>query len=116
SGRKRARECYEINQYVGPAPVTATQYANAVDAQKPQRGWLSRESLAKAYRHMVLGPRILSQIGPAVNSGKSLLMYGQPGNGKTYLAEALMELESNAVFLPYAIEHNGSIITIYDPL
>jgi predicted ATPase with chaperone activity len=116
SGRKRARECYEINQYVGPAPVTATQYATAVEAQKPTKGWLTRESLAKAYRHMVLGPQTLSQIGPAVNSGKSLLMYGQPGNGKTYLAEALMELESSAVFLPYAIEYNGSIIQLYDPL
>jgi len=65
---------------------------------------------------MVLAPRTLSQIGPAVNSGKSLLMYGQPGNGKTYLAEALMKLESSAVFVPYAIEYNGSIIQMYDPL
>jgi predicted ATPase with chaperone activity len=116
SGRKRARECYEINQYVGPAPVPVSQYTAAVEAQKPQKGWLTRDSLAKAYRHMVLSPRALSQIGPAVNSGKSFLMYGQPGNGKTYCAEALMKLESNAVFVPYAIEYNGSIIQFFDPL
>ena len=91
SGRKRARECYENNQYVGPLPVPATQYMAAVEAQKPAKGWLTSESLAKAYRHLVLGPRTLSQIGPAVNSGKSLLMYGQPGNGKTFLAEALLK-------------------------
>ena len=116
SGRKRARECFEVNQYVGPAPVPAVQYMGAVEAQKPQKGWLSRESLSRAYRHMVLGPRTLSQIGPAVNSGKSLLMYGQPGNGKTYLAEALMELEASAVYLPHAIEYNGAIIQFFDPL
>src|SRR5579871_4691587 len=102
SGRKRARECYEINQYVGPAPIPINQYTAAVEAQKPPKGWLTRESLARAYRHMVTSPRTLSQIGPAVNSGKSLLMYGQPGNGKTYLAEALMKLESSPVFVPYA--------------
>jgi predicted ATPase with chaperone activity len=116
SGRKRARECYENNQYVGPAPVPAAQYLVGVDAQKPKKGWLTRESLSKAYRHMVTGPQTLSQIGPAVNSGKSLLMYGQPGNGKTYLAEALIKLESSAVFVPHAIEYNGSIIQFFDPL
>jgi len=115
-GRKRARECYEINQYVGPAPVPASQYLVAVEAQKPQKGWLTRETLSKAYSHVVLGPQTLSQIGPAVNSGKSLLMYGQPGNGKTYLAEALIKLESSAVFVPHAIEYNGSIIQFFDPL
>src|SRR5579864_61027 len=94
SGRKRARECYEINQYVGPAPIPLSQYTAAVEAQRPAKGWLTRATLAKAYRHMVLSPRTLSQIGPAVNSGKSFLMYGQPGNGKTFLAEALMKLES----------------------
>jgi len=116
SGRKRARECYENNQYVGPAPVPAAQYMAGVEAQKPKRGWLSRETLEKAYRHVVLAPKTLSQIGPAVNSGKSLLMYGQPGNGKTYMAEALIKLESSPVFVPHAIEYNGSIIQFFDPL
>ena len=116
AGRKRARECYEINQYVGPAPVPLSQYLVAVEAQKPPKGWLTRQILERAYSHVVLGPQTLSQIGPAVNSGKSLLMYGQPGNGKTFLAEALIKLESSAVFVPHAIEYNGSIIQFYDPL
>ena len=101
---------------MGPAPVPAAQYLAAVDAQKPPKGWLSKDLLSKAYRHMVLSPGTLSQIGPAVNSGKSLLIYGQPGNGKTFLAEALIKLESNPVFVPHAIEYNGSIIQFFDPL
>jgi predicted ATPase with chaperone activity len=116
SGKKRARECYEVNQYVGPAPVPATQYIAAVEAQKPPKGWLTRDSLAKAYHHAVLSSKTLSQIGPAINSGRSLLLYGHPGNGKTYLAEALIKLDSVPVFVPHAIEYNGSIIQVFDPL
>jgi predicted ATPase with chaperone activity len=65
---------------------------------------------------MVLGPDILSRIGPAVSSGNSFLIYGQPGNGKTFLAEALINLDQSAIYMPYAIEHQGSIIQIYDPV
>jgi len=64
---------------------------------------------------MVLGPDILEQIGPAVSSGNSALIYGQPGNGKTFLAEALVNLNKSAIFMPYAQEYQESIIQIYGP-
>jgi hypothetical protein len=115
-GRKRCRESSGASQYTGPAPVPLAQYVAAVRAQKPPRGWLNRDTLARAYRHMVTGPEVFSQIGPAINSGKSLLIYGNPGNGKTYLAEALLGLDSANVFIPYALEFNGTIIQVYDPL
>jgi hypothetical protein len=116
AGRKRAREYADVHQYAGPAPVPLNQYAAAVDAQRLRRGWLTREVLARAYRHMVMSASSLDQIGPAVNSGKSFLIYGQPGNGKTYLAEALINLESTPIFVPHAIEYNGTIIQLFDPL
>src|SRR5262249_34039355 len=81
AGRVRVRESPEHNQYIGPAPVPMEQYAIAVRQQRPKRGWLTREALKQAYRGMIVSPRVLSQIGPAVNSGKSFLIYGQPGNG-----------------------------------
>jgi predicted ATPase with chaperone activity len=115
-GRKRAREFAEINQYVGPAPVPLSQYSAAVEAQRLGRGWLTPEALTRAYRHMVINPETLDLIGPAVNSGRSFLIYGQPGNGKTYMAEALVNLESSPVFIPHAIEYNGLIIQLFDPL
>ncbi len=115
-GRKRCRESAGSSQYTGPAPVPLAQYVTAVRAQKPPKGWLNRETLAKAYRHMIVGPEIFSQIGPAINSGKSLLIYGSPGNGKTYLAEALLGLDTADVYIPYALEYNGTVIQVYDPL
>jgi hypothetical protein len=116
SGRKIARDFLEINQYTGPAPVPISQYAEAVQAQRLLPNWLTPERLAKAYTHMVVGEDVLDQLGPAVNSGKSFLIYGQPGNGKTYLAEALFNIRSSDIFLPHALECQGNIIHLYDPL
>lgn len=116
SGRRIARDYLDINQYIGPAPVPISQYWEAVKAQRLPQNWLTPERLAKAYTHMVVGDNVLDQLGPAVNSGKSFLIYGQPGNGKTYLAEALFNIKSSDVFVPYALESQGNIISIYDPL
>ncbi len=115
-GRAQAREFMEHNQYMGAAPVPLEQYVEQVRRQRQPEGWLTPEKLARGYGHMVVTPRILSQIGPAVSAGKSLLIYGQPGNGKTYLAEALMKLDDTPVFIPHAIICRGNIIRIFDPV
>src|SRR5579883_1523881 len=85
SGRARAREHLESNQYSGPAPVPLDQYVSLVRQQRPREGWLTKEALAKAFKGMVLTESILRQIGPAISSAGSLLLHGQPGDGKTFL-------------------------------
>ncbi len=116
AGREHTREFLEKNQYVGPAPVPLYQYTLVVRNQRRQAGWLTREALAHAYRKMVVTPGILSQIGPAVSSGNSFLIHGQPGNGKTYLAEALANLDDSCIYVPHAIECNGAIVQVFDPI
>jgi predicted ATPase with chaperone activity len=116
TGRTAARESMESNQYAGPAPVPLFQYNYIVRRQRRTEGWLTPETLAHAYRRMVMTPRILSQIGPAVSSGNSFLIYGQPGNGKTFLAEALGNLDDSCIYVPYALECQGSIIQVFDPI
>ncbi len=116
SGRNLTREYLDKNQYTGPAPVPLFQYAYFVRNQRRQDGWLTPEALAHAYRRMVVTPRILSQIGPAVSSGNSFLIYGQPGNGKTFLAEALGGLDDSCIYVPHAIECQGNIIQVFDPI
>ncbi|HEY3937871.1 MAG TPA: hypothetical protein VGL97_10600 [Bryobacteraceae bacterium] len=115
-GRHLARDYLDTNQYVGPVPVAIDHYRAAVEAQKMPASWLTLERLQKAYSHMITTGAMLDQIGPAVSSGKSLLIYGQPGNGKTHIVEALANINSSPIYVPYALECQGNIIQIHDPI
>jgi predicted ATPase with chaperone activity len=116
SGRALAREYLQHNQYAGPVPVPLYQYTEVVRRQKLRDNWLSPETLVKAFRHLVVEKDILAQIGPAVNASKSFLIYGKPGNGKTALAESLFGVETEPIYMPYALECQGNIIQLYDPI
>ena len=70
----------------------------------------------KALSGMVLTEHLLSQVGPAISSANSMLVYGKPGNGKTYLIESLNNLEAAPVFVPFAIECQGNIVQVFDPI
>lgn len=116
AGRARAREYIEANQYAGAAPVPIAQYIEMVRRQRPRAGWLTKAALRKAFSGMVMTERTLSQVGPAVSSANSMLIYGKPGDGKTYLVESLNHLEGSPIFLPYALECQGNIVQLFDPV
>jgi DNA-binding MarR family transcriptional regulator len=116
SGRNLTREYLENNLYAGPAPVPLYQYTEVVRRQKLRDNWLNPTLLKEAFRHLVVEQDILAQIGPAVNASKSFLIYGQPGNGKTALAEALFRVDTDPIYMPYAIECQGNIVQLYDPI
>ncbi len=115
-GRKVGRDYLANNHYVGPAPVPISQYTAAIHAQQMPPNWLRPERLVKAYSHMVVTETMLDQIGPAVSAGKSFLIYGHPGNGKTQLAEALARIQTTDIYIPYALEFQGNIIQLFDPI
>lgn len=116
AGHKRAREFMESDQYVGQAPVSLAQYAEMVRLQKLPQGWLTKEALAEAFHGLVMSEAILSQIGPAISSGTSLLVYGKPGDGKSAMIEALANLDAAPIFVPFAIECQGNVIQVFDPV
>ncbi len=116
TGRNLTREYLENNQYTGPVPVPLYQYTEVVRRQRLPENWLTPDSLKHAFKHLVVEQDILARIGPAVNSNKSFLIYGQPGNGKTALAEALFRVEASPIYMPYAIECQGNIVQLYDPI
>ncbi len=116
AGRGRAKEYLENNQFLGPAPVPLSTYWDAVRNQTVEAGWMTKEVLERAFSGAIVTDEFYSKLGPAVNSFKSLLIYGRPGNGKSYLSEQLTRLDTEPVYIPYAIEADGNIIKVYDSL
>ncbi len=116
SGRDRAREALAANSYVGAAPVPLDQYRAVIKAQTIRRARVHRAKLEAAFSHIVLHPTMIELIGPAINSGRSLFLYGDAGNGKTLMAEAIAGLLGGAMFVPHAVDIDGQIMTVYDPV
>lgn len=115
-GRDRAREVMEVNQYVGPAPVPLSVYKEWVARQSIRRVQINRDVIRDGFGHLVFDERFLEQMGPAINSGKSLFLYGHAGNGKTTIAEAIARMMGGSLYLPYALEIEGQIAVLYDPV
>src|SRR5713101_5739732 len=116
-GKGRALEALAINQYVGPLPVSLVDYVNQVQAQTVRRMDVNPSAVQKAFQDLVLDPQVLRQLGSALVSGKAIFLYGPSGTGKTTVAETLSCLfEQENVWIPHAVENDGQIITIYDPL
>ena len=116
AGRARAKEYLSHNQFLGPAPVPLRDYSQAVQAQKVSPGWCTIDVLRKAFQSAVVTDEFFTKLGPAVNSFKSLLIYGAPGNGKTFLAEQLHNTDSDPIFIPYVIQAEGQYIKVFDSL
>ncbi|HEY8534887.1 MAG TPA: hypothetical protein VIL25_00505 [Vicinamibacterales bacterium] len=115
-GRERAAAAFDANGYVGPAPVPLHQYTAMMARVRDERGFLTRERIASGFEHLVVSQRMLDQLGPAVNSGKSIFLYGPPGNGKTVVAEGIGRALGGDMYVPWALDVDGQIITIFDPV
>ncbi|MGH7631771.1 MAG: ATP-binding protein [Gemmatimonadales bacterium] len=116
AGRDRAREALASSQYVGPAPVPLDQYREWTMRQSISRVHIAREGVRAGFQGMVITNSTLEMLGPAINSAKSLFLYGAPGNGKTMIAETIARLLGGTLYIPYATEVDGQIIVLYDPV
>ena len=116
-GSARAREMLERNQYIGPAPVPLRVYIDGARKQSLRHIRIRPSEIKEAFAHLVINKSIFEQIGPATNSGRSIFLFGPPGNGKTSIAEAIggMILRDE-LYIPYALEAGGSVIKFYDPI
>ncbi len=115
-GRSRARDSMDVNGYVGPAPVPLSQYGRWVENQSVRDVQVTEETIRQGFSHLVFEDSFLDQLGPAINSGLSLFLYGHAGNGKTTIAEAISGMLGGHVYIPWALEVEGQIIVLYDPV
>lgn len=115
-GRLKAHEVLERSQYAGPAPVALQTYLDIVQAQALGETVVDEPAIRQAFEGLVIGEELLDQIGPAANSARSIFLYGPPGNGKTTIAEGLARILGGHVLVPYAVEVDGQVIKVFDPL
>jgi hypothetical protein len=114
-GTERAVEALERNAYVGPAPVPFDEYIKVVMEQSVRRLRVDAPIVERALHDLVLSPVTRNLVGPAVNSGRSILLYGDPGNGKSSIAKGIGRMLRGTVLIPHAIDVGGQTIRVFDP-
>ena len=115
-GSAALQEALEKTSYFGPCPVPFADYVESVLAQTVKKLVVTRRSIRKAFEDLIINDTAFNEIGPAINSASSIFFFGYPGNGKTSIAERITRLMGDTVYIPYAVEANGEIIKVYDPI
>ena len=113
-GRERAVEALERDQYIGPAPVPLERYNEMVLCQSMGDLLVGPKEVREALAHLVIRPELIDRLGPAVNSGRSLFLYGPSGNGKTAIAKSIIRMLGGSVYIPYTVIVDGHIIRLFD--
>jgi hypothetical protein len=115
-GRDRAQQYFEANTYVGPAPIPIADYIEYMAALDAARGYVDRSRIAEGFSHLVVETSLFEQLGPAINANKAIFLYGPPGNGKSVLGEGMGRALGGDIYVPYALDVDGQVVTVYDPV
>ena len=116
SGRQAALDALSQSEYYGAVPVPLEEYKIQVEAQSIRDVAVPREALEGSMGHLILNEKMFSQLGPAVNSPRSVLFYGPPGNGKSSIADGIRNAYTDNIYVPEFIEYAGNVISLFDPL
>ena len=116
AGKARALDALAQSEYFGAMPVPLEAYSAQVKRQSVRNMKLTREQLMAGMGHLILPEDLLGNLGPAVGSGRSILMYGPPGNGKSSISNGIRDSLGDRIYIPRAVEYSGQVITVYDPI
>lgn len=114
-GRERSRRYTEECTYFGAAPVCLKDYLHAMSRQSIAKQHATVDDLKEAFGDLIISDKMLSRLGPAINSGRGMFLFGEPGNGKTSIAERVTNCFGSTIWIPRALGIDGDIIRIYDP-
>jgi hypothetical protein len=115
-GAQAAVDALGKTQYAGPVPVPLESWIDSVKQQTVKHVVVTRRNIREAFADLIIDDSILNWVGPAVNSGASVMLFGYPGNGKTSIAERITHLMGGAIFVPHTVYADGAIIKLYDPI
>ncbi|MDQ1849227.1 ATPase [Gemmobacter fulvus] len=115
-GKARALDALAQSEYYGAMPVPLDSYREQVKRQSVRNMKLTRDQLLKGMGHLILPEDLIGNLGPAVTSGRSILMYGPPGNGKSSISNGIRDALGDKIYIPRALEYSGQVITVYDPI
>ncbi|MCK4711761.1 MAG: ATPase [Marinosulfonomonas sp.] len=116
AGKSRTLDALSQSEYYGAMPVPLEVYKEQVERQSIRNIQITRDQLTGAMGHLILPDDLLDQLGPAVSSGRSILMYGPPGNGKSSISNGIRDALGDKIYVPRALEYAGQVITVYDPI
>ncbi|WP_375687221.1 ATPase [Pseudooceanicola sp. LIPI14-2-Ac024] len=116
AGKSRANDALKQSEYYGAMPVPLEVYHEQIERQSIRNIQITRDNLTAAMGHLVLPENLISTLGPAVSSGRSILMYGPPGNGKSSISNGIRDALGDRIYVPKAVEYAGQVITVYDPI
>ncbi|MEM1064079.1 MAG: ATPase [Pseudomonadota bacterium] len=116
AGKARALDALSQSEYYGAMPVPLEVYKEQVKRQSIRNIQVTRDQLTAAMGHLILPDELLDHLGPAVGSGRSILMYGPPGNGKSSISNGIRDALGDKIYVPRAVEYSGQVITVYDPI
>ncbi len=116
AGKARALDALSQSEYFGAMPIPMGIYAEQVKRQSIRNIQVTRDMLIGAMGHLILPDELLDHLGPSVSAGRSILMYGPPGNGKSSISNGIRDAIGDNIFVPRAIEYSGQVITVYDPI
>ncbi len=116
AGKSRALDALAQSEYYGAMPVPLEIYNEQVKRQSIRNIQVTRDQLVGAMGHLILPDELLDHLGPAVSAGRSVLMYGPPGNGKSSISNGVRDALGDKIYIPRAIEYSSQVITVYDPI
>ena len=115
-GKARALDALAQSEYYGAMPIPLEAFKEQVKRQSIRNIKLSRTELLRGMGHLILPDDLIGNLGPAVTSGRSILMYGPPGNGKSSISNGIRDALGDKIYVPRALEYSGQVITVYDPI